>query len=292
MIISFSHVTKIQLPMKFNKKYAVVTILGGFGNQLFQLCFANSLKEKGFKVFINTGVLKKVLNEENPVITRRNLVLPVNYFGFKELNNFQYQLIKTLEKFPFRIFVKKFNENNFEVSQTKTLNLFSGYWQDFRYINENKKFLIEALSKNKKIKESIKFIPFNGSTALHVRRTDYIPLGEELSVDFYINSLNFMKKNVKNFHYSIFTDDINWVKSQNIFSDAKNIYSSKNILDDFSEMLKYENFIVGNSTFSLMAAHIKEGINTKIIIADPWFRNNEYKKLYSEDWVKINNVKP
>ena len=223
--------------MKLKKKYAVVTILGGFGNQLFQLCFANSLKEKGFKVFINTGVLNKVLNEESPVITRRDLVLPVNYFGFKELSNFQYQLIKTLEKFPFRILVKKFNENNFDVSQSKTLNLFSGYWQDFKYINENKEFLIEALSKNKNIKESIKFKPYNGSTALHVRRTDYIPLGEELSLDFYISSLNFMKKNVKNFHYSIFTDDINWVKSQNIFSDAKNIYSSNNILDDFSEML-------------------------------------------------------
>ena len=139
--------------MKLKKKYAVVTILGGFGNQLFQLCFANSLKEKGFKVFINTGVLNKVLNEESPVITRRDLVLPINYFGFKELSNFQYQLIKTLEKFPFRILVKKFNENNFDVSQSKTLNLFSGYWQDFKYINENKEFLIEALSKNKNIKE-------------------------------------------------------------------------------------------------------------------------------------------
>ena len=275
--------------MKLKKKYAVVTILGGFGNQLFQLCFANSLKEKGFKVFINTGVLNKVLNEESPVITRRDLVLPVNYFGFKELSNFQYQLIKTLEKFPFRILVKKFNENNFDVSQSKTLNLFSGYWQDFKYINENKEFLIEALSKNKNIKESIKFKPYNGSTALHVRRTDYIPLGEELSLDFYISSLNFMKKNVKNFHYSIFTDDINWVKSQNIFSDAKNIYSSNNILDDFSEMLKCENFIVGNSTFSLMAAFIKETENTKIIIADPWFRNNKYKNLFNEKWIKIKN---
>ena len=277
--------------MKLKKKYAVVTILGGFGNQLFQLCFANSLKEMGFKVFINTGVLKKVLNEESPSITRRDLILPINYFGFKELSNFQYQLTKILEKFPFKLFVKKFNENNFDDSQSKTLNFFSGYWQDFKYINENKKFLIEGLSKNKNINESIQFVPSRGSTALHVRRTDYITLGEELSVDFYVRSLNFMKKNVKKFHYSIFTDDIKWVKSQNIFSDAKNIYSSDNILEDFSEMLKYENFIIGNSTFSLMAAHIKENIKSKIIIADPWFRNNEYKKLFNEDWIKIKNVK-
>ena len=80
------------------------------------------------------------------------------------------------------------------------------------------------------------------------------------------------------------------MKSQNIFSDAQNIYSSNNILDDFSEMLKCENFIVGNSTFSLMAAHIKENINTKIVIADPWFRKNEYKKLFNDNWIKINNV--
>ena len=84
--------------MKLNNKYGIITILGGFGNQLFQLCFANSLKEKGLKVFINTGVLNKVLNEENPVITRRDLVLPIDYFGLKELSMFQYQLIKILEK--------------------------------------------------------------------------------------------------------------------------------------------------------------------------------------------------
>ncbi len=275
--------------MKLNNKYGIVTILGGFGNQLFQLCFANSLKEKGLKVFINTGVLNKVLNEENPVITRRDLVLPVNYFGLKELNIFQYQLIKILEKYPFRILIKKFNENNFEISSLGSFNFFSGYWQDFKYILENKKFLIEALSKNNIVKEGLEFKPHDGSTALHVRRTDYIPLGEELSISFYKDSLNYMKKNINNFHYSIFTDDINWVKSQNIFSDAKNIYSSNDILHDFSEMLKCQNFIVGNSTFSLMAAFIKETENTKIIIADPWFKNNKYKNLFDEKWIKIKN---
>mgnify|MGYP001325043640 CR=1 FL=1 len=62
------------------------------------------------------------------------------------------------------------------------------------------------------------------------------------------------------------------------------------VIDLFGKMFNNQHFIVGNSTFSLMAAHIKENINTKIVIADPWFRNNEYKKLFNEDWIKINNV--
>ena len=51
-----------------------------------------------------------------------------------------------------------------------------------------------------------------------------------------------------------------------IIEEALDKLVLNNILDDFSEMLKCENFIVGNSTFSLMAAHIKENINTKIVI--------------------------
>ena len=39
--------------MKAKKKEAIVDILGGFGNQLFQLSFANYLRGSGFKVYIN-----------------------------------------------------------------------------------------------------------------------------------------------------------------------------------------------------------------------------------------------
>ena len=68
-------------------------------------------------------------------------------------------------------------------------------------------------------------------------------------------------KNIDDFRYSIFTDDIEWVESQSIFDDTDKIFwqevNTDKTVEHFSEMIKFENFIVGNSTFSLMAAIIR-----------------------------------
>ena len=80
------------------------------------------------------------------------------------------------------------------------------------------------------------------------------------------------------------------LKGNKIFADADEIYSSGNILDDFYKMLLNQHFIVGNSTFSLMAAFLKEELDTKIIVADPWFRGEENKDFIKDNWIKINNV--
>ena len=55
-------------------------------------------------------------------------------------------------------------------------------------------------------------------------------------------------------------------------------------------MLLNQHFIVGNSTFSLMAAFLKEELDTKIIVADPWFRGEENKDFIKDNWIRINNV--
>ncbi|NDB80720.1 hypothetical protein EB155_12735, partial [archaeon] len=59
------------------KRVAVVDILGGFGNQLFQLAFANDLKNKGFSVYVNLFNLRRVEKERDSIITNRNLILPL-----------------------------------------------------------------------------------------------------------------------------------------------------------------------------------------------------------------------
>ena len=68
---------------------------------------------------------------------------------------------------------------------------------------------------------------------------------------------------------NIFTDDEDWVKNQKLFNSAKNIFGensfNNNPLSTFANMTKYNNFIVGNSTFSLLAAFLKEDTSSKII---------------------------
>ena len=67
----------------------MVFVKGGFGNQLFQFCFANYLKMNNYKVTINTDLFKEISSD-----TVRDLTLPIEYFGFKEANLFSKLLFK------------------------------------------------------------------------------------------------------------------------------------------------------------------------------------------------------
>ena len=157
--------------------------------------------------------------------------------------------------------------------------IFYGHWQN-PYLNKQQKIILEAISKNKIVKDMLASSAKPGSTVLHVRRGDYLKINEELKESFYTNAIQAGKDNIENFHYSVFTDDYEWVVSCNIFNDAEKIIESSNstndtFLEDFAEMLTYENFIVGNSTFSLVPALLSDAKNKIIIIADPWYRNTK-----------------
>tara|TARA_B100001057_G_scaffold500029_1_gene613081 strand:+ start:28700 stop:29566 length:867 start_codon:yes stop_codon:yes gene_type:complete len=286
------------------KKIAIIEILGGLGNQLFQLAFANYLKKNNVRVLISTNILKKVKNEKNPVIARRDLAFPLNYFGLHNINYFLYKFLKLIKKLKISVFLNKAtgkkifgyaNQDKFNLNNLYLINEYYGYWQKSEFLLESKDFLVQALSNEKSIQQALLSKPVKGSTALHIRRTDYVEMDEDLSINFYKEAILYCKKNVNNFRYSIFTDDIEWVKSQSIFNDTEKIYSQEDNIDKtvqhFSEMIKFENFIVGNSTYSLMAAIIRDNKFSKIIIADPWFRNQKYNDFQYTDWIKIKNVK-
>ncbi len=291
--------------MKIKKKEAIVDILGGFGNQLFQLSFANYLKDSGFKVYINLYNFRRVVNEKNSIITNRELILPLDYFKFDEIksNNFlKYDLVDKLKLNNLNLFksnklIKQyfswFNDKNLDLNNASKFNRFTGYWQTLKILEHNKNFLIEGLSKNKQIADGLNFVPKEGSTALHVRRTDYLSMGEELTEDYYKASLEYAKNNIRNFSYEIFTDDEDWVKRNKIFKNATKINSfqdnKENTILAFSSMLKNENFIISNSTFSLLTSFLKETSKSIIIYPDPWFKKQKRNNLAKNSWIPIKN---
>ena len=65
---------------------------------------------------------------------------------------------------------------------------------------------------------------------MHVRRGDYIDIGENLNVRFYEEAINLCKSKIDKFSFEVFTDDLKWVTEQNIFKNAKAIHGLKIIL--------------------------------------------------------------
>ncbi len=282
-----------------SKNELTMMIMGGFGNQIFQICQLHEYKKLNVRVYADTSNFEKSKKEKTT--TNRELVLPINLFELDELNTYKRYLINTLQRiqksniYPFKLNIyQEINDYNWKEVDLKRFNKAIGYWQDSSLITKNKQFIIKSLSKDKIFLEALNKSVLTGSTVLHVRRGDYLKLDENLSNDFYEKALDFCIKNIKNFHYNIFTDDCEWVKSNSLFKDANKIYSDDsniiNIKNSFSNMLNNENYIVGNSTFPLLAALLSETSESRVIIADPWFRNKEKNLNLNKKWVKIENV--
>ena len=291
--------------MNIKKRTAVVDILGGFGNQLFQFAFANTLRKEGFDVFINLYNFKRVEKEKNSIITNRDLVLPLEFFNLEELtfsNFIKYDLIDKLKLSKLKILRRNqtfnnyfswFNDKNVRLDSTSKKNRFTGYWQTLDNLEANKVFLINSLKKEALFMEALNYKGVNGSTSLHIRRGDYLLISENLNDDYYIKAIEYAKNNIEDFHYEIFTDDVDWVKKNKIFKDAIKIHPFENTRENtkvsFANLLKNENFIISNSSFSLLAAFLKENDNSKILFPEPWFKYQDSPCLSKKNWIPIIN---
>tara|TARA_Y100001935_G_scaffold77613_3_gene64836 strand:- start:4453 stop:5316 length:864 start_codon:yes stop_codon:yes gene_type:complete len=278
-------------------KNGIVDIFGGFGNQIFQFCFANSLKNKNLSITINTRDFQRVAKENSPLLTARKLVLPVEYFEFDEATSKEFRSYKLKKLIYESKFTKKltnqniyksFNDKNYSDSEFKKFNRFTGNWQSLNVLNENKDFIKTSLSKNNILKDAIGSEVSNKETLLHVRRNDYIKFNEELNIEYYKKAFSIMRKKVTNFEYSVFTDDIDWVKKQKIFNDAKLIHTSSDkpldVINTFSLMLKNYHFILANSTFSMLASFISQKTDSIIISPYPWFKKSNKDELIDNKW--------
>ena len=226
-------------------------------------------------------------------------------FGFNQAGKFSVWLYKILysisqKKFYFisinlfinLFFRKEYNLESFSKNKKKFLNYFDGYWQDINLLKSQKKYIMNCIEnqlgqfiKPKKIN--------NGTTLVHVRRGDYINVNEALDIKFYENAISYCKENIKNFSYEVFTDDLDWVRKQEVFRDATNINGPKNnlvdLLKDIARMLEFQNFVVGNSTFSLIPALLSESETSSIIVADPWMKYSNSELKFDKTWIKVNN---
>lgn len=278
------------------RKKAIVVVKGGFGNQLFQYCLANHLKKNNFSVKIDTSFFN--INDFDTRNTYRHLSFTPKELGFKKANKFSiiiFNFLRKINKLNIKFltfeYFKGYNHVNLKF---KDFNLFDGYWQNKILLDESKDFLIKYLSNKDSFKENISLKDPKFNTLVHVRRDDYIGMSEELTISYYKESISKMNKMVKDFQYDIFTDDKTWVKNNDVFSDAKNIFDQENFGNEpiatFINMIKYKNFILANSTFSLLASYLKDNDDSKIITPTPWFRNIDHPGFLYNNWIAVENI--
>ena len=138
--------------------------------------------------------------------------------------------------------------------------------------------------------------PQNDYCAVHVRLGDYDDrYHPRLDMRYYGRAMEQMPAGTK---YLLFSDDRTAAEkmfyNENGFKIAMDTFEG-NTMDSFKAMKSCRHFIIGNSSYSAMAAILGEANDKKVIAPSPWF-GPKYtditgNDIYCPDWTVINYEK-
>lgn len=287
-------------------KRAYVRIMGGLGNQMFQYAFAKRLETLGYEIKMDLTAF------ENPKSIRRY-----------QLDNYNIDLQKVKKKSKrflnlisiLKVALKKlgldlsgvikeqsllFNEDIFNLKDGQFVE---GYFQSEKYFSSIRNVLLETFiikhdtSKYSKLIEK-KISKSKATCSIHVRRGDFINAKNKnihgnCTLDYYFSAISYIEKRIDDVSYFIFSDDIDWVKSN--LKLEKTIY-----IDNFKDRIPHEDIylmslcdhnIIANSSFSWWGAWLNKNINKIVIAPKKWFVDenlqNTSTDIFCESWIRI-----
>ena len=268
-----------------------VDIMGGLGNQLFQIMTAFAYSKK----YRNPLIIKR--ESHSPSCTYRNV-----YW-----NNF----LEGLQKYLINrnIDLPVYNEKSFEynklpkISESDDIKL-SGYFQSYKYFHEYKsEFLAEIdwYAKRDAVKSKITDVNPGDMVSLHFRIGDFKNLENHpiMPMEYYINAIKYIEARESNVKILYFCeeDDKDFVFN-NYINPLRTIFEkitftqTKNKLEDWEQMIAMslcKHHIIANSTFSWWSAYLADDKYKKLICyPDIWFNStliNNMMDLFPGHWI-------
>jgi len=289
------------------KKRIYLSIMGGIGDQIFQLSFANYLKKRiNCEAYLDISYYDTKLNYNKFKFRLKNLaiknnfkltdnILKINYKYLSYLRIFNILkldiIIPSIYQLFFKIKIKNFiyeywkEKRSFKVDKN---SYYFGYWHDLKYIKplikNIHKHLINPNNNKIKIKKFIKNKINNKTVCVHIRGGDFEKLSSHNLLDqrYYDAAINFYKKKLNNPNFHIFTNDIRFSKKilskynkDNKFKYIKGLDFSD--IEEFCLFTKYKYSIIANSTFSLISTYLS---STRNISLAPkiWLKGKKLEK--------------
>jgi hypothetical protein len=296
------------------KNHVVISVMGGIGDQIFQYGFGMFLRRKfncelifdnsyyrsssnynKFKFILADIIKKKKIKYSNKIsIFNYRTISYLRFLNQLKLN----KLFPNIFNYFFKIKIKNFIYEYFNLKKKikfEKNSYYFGYWHNLDFLKKNKHDLIQNLinknCNNSKIKKFIKLQLNNRTVAIHIRGGDFTKSKSRLlNSNYYLKSVNFYVKKLKNPNFHIFTNDVQLAEKllPNSIKNYKYLFINKYKFSDifeFSLFSKYKYAIMANSTFSLMSSYLS--LNRKLnIVPRIWFKG---KKL--EPKKKFTNMK-
>jgi len=260
------------------RPYLTCEIMGGLGNQLFQVAtvLGLSLKNHMKPIFIESEQTKFVTKRPSYWKTLfRHLTLcqegDINFNICNEPENLL-SLISPDQRSNTQICgyfqtSKYFNDYYLEISKLLTLQP-----EDQNFVNV---FInnLRAKYNNRKL------------ISIHVRRTDYCNLGWDLPFTYYQRALKYF--DTSNSIFAIFSDDINWCKERFEFLPYKEFIDNHHDYIELFMMNQCDAYISANSSFSWWGAYLGDPLKTKMTIV-PNIDNYQFychRYIHEPHWI-------
>jgi hypothetical protein len=271
-----------------------VNIMGGLGNQMFQLASAYAYS----RIYNGKFIVEKnkrsddgrplywdsILNNFNKYLVD---TIPTNLEQWREIQATEFSLIPPLTSKGLYIngYLQSSKYFGNEIIKNEIKDLFKPNDELMKIINTKYNFLMEN-------KERV--------VVVHARRTDYlkndyiINFHGPLTSNYYKEAINRVCEVVKNPIFLLSSDDNNfWFE---IFKEIPQFYNNplfilnnENDINSLILLQQFNHFIVANSTFSWWAAWLSK--DPKMVIApSKWFGPygpRLYEDIYEKDWIRI-----
>lgn len=293
------------------KKVIITQLTGGLGNQLFQYAIAKAIALKnGVPMKIDLSFFKDYkwhayslapFNIDENVASAEectdllNPSLSLLSRGLNKLTKKEKQSYKLEEKgFAF----------DCSILDEKPPKYMIGYWQSEKYFTSIEKTIrkdfevkIPPSEENQKLLDEILK---SNSVSIHIRRGNYV--SDEVinnfhgtcSMEYYETAISYLKENVDNPIFYIFSNDIPWSRKHLNFEGTKVFVDVNDDTTDYEDLRLMQNCkhnIIANSTFSWWAAWLNSNPSKTIITPKQWFANeemqNQIQDLIPEKWIRI-----
>lgn len=291
----------------------IVFLQGGLGNQMFQYAFFLSMKRVFSEIYCDGTTLLLSPQHNGAELERIFGIHSIEYSfsrfslrvisKFLSLNNsylrdFFLSILSLMgvsvifDDIP-SVFKSKFESN-------KKLSLYIGYWQTEQYFANIKptilsSFCFDNIKKSEKTRLMQYEIENSNAVSIHIRRGDYLSphnvllYGNICTADYYLKAIDMIQELVDDIIFFIFSDDIEWVKTNLRITNCKYIdwNKGKDSWQDMYLMSKCKHNIIANSSFSWWAAWLNQ-TPQKIVISPSRFLNlKKSGDIIPSEWISI-----
>ena len=279
----------------------ITKIKGGLGNQLFQYAVGRAvalhhkvplkLDTTIFETYkLHNGYRLDQFAIQAEIATENEII------NLKGRNNLLFSAFRKTGLVKRKSYFKEKRSSYFDPSVFKNNFVYlDGYWQNELYFSDIRELLLEEFSLNSSMNDLgcvyLECIKKNNSVSIHVRRGDYLKLKNinVLDVDYYMKAVEYIIKIVEKPTFYIFSDDLDWCKSNlGFLEDCIYVERTQTEIDDLKLMSFCQNNIIANSSFSWWGAWLNQNPNKTVIAPKGWLLNDPgSSNVIPSDWVKF-----